>query len=130
VARGDASGELASFVLVTAGTRLEAPAGMISSTRLRALAEQLTRVYDLVVFDSPALLPAPEAILLTEATEATVVCARAGLTRRSELERARASLGGINSIGVVLVGAGHDPRSLRRLPNGRGSRIAKRPSRG
>ena len=130
VARGDASGELTSFVVVTAGTRPEAPAGMLSSTRFKALVEQLTRVYEIVVFDGPALLPAPEAVLLSEATEATLLCARAGLTRRSELERAQRALAGIDSPGVVLIGAGHDARSLRRLPVARGGRFAERPSRG
>jgi non-specific protein-tyrosine kinase len=128
VARGDASGRLPSFVVVTAGTRTEDPAGMLSSSRFSALAEQLSRVYDLVVFDAPALLPAPEAILLSEVSDATLLCIREGTTRAPELTSAWDALSGVNVAGVVLTGAGHDRRSLRRVPPRRGSRFAEPPN--
>ena len=125
VARGEASGELPSFVCVTAGTRTESPGGMLSSTRFRSLIDQLRRVYDLVVFDSPALLPAPEAILVSEATDVTVLCVRSGVTRRRELTDATAALAGIEPAGIVLTGAPHRGAGTRRLPIARGSRFAE-----
>jgi succinoglycan biosynthesis transport protein ExoP len=129
VARGDASGGLPSFVVVTAGTRTEDPGGMLSSGRFTGLVEQLSRVYDLVVFDAPALLPAPEAVLLSQASDATLLCVRAGHSRRPELASAVKALAGLDVLGVALTGAGHDPRSLRRLPARRGSRFAEPPKR-
>lgn len=118
VARGDAAGELPSFVAVTAGTRTESPAAMLSSDRFRALVEQLTRVYDIVILDTPALLPAPEAIPLNVMCEASVLCVRAGVTRRSELDRGARALRGVVRTGIVLVGTGPGGRFARRVTRG------------
>ncbi len=102
---------------------------MLSSPRFRGLIEQLRRVYDLVIFDAPALLPAPEAILISEATDETVVVVRSGLTRRGELQRALAALSGVRKAGTVLTAAPHAGPGLRRLSLRRGSGFAERRTR-
>ena len=125
IANGDASGELPSFVCVTAGTRTDAPGGMLGGERFAALIQQLRRVYDLVIFDSPALLPAPEAVLLGDATDRTLLCVRAGLTRSSELAEALEMLDSAAVAGTVLVAGAHLGSDVRRLPIVRGSRFAE-----
>ncbi len=113
-----------TFVCVTAGATGDSPAAMLSGTRFGALLGQLRRVYDLVVFDGPALLPAPEAILLCEATDETLLVVRSGVTRRAELRRALGQLSGVSLAGTVLTGAAHAGPGVRRLSGDRGSRFA------
>ncbi len=113
-----------TFVCVTAGAGGDSPAAMFSGTRFGALLGQVRRVYDLVVFDGPALLPAPEAILLCEATDETLLVARAGVTRRAELRRALGQLSGVSLAGTVLTGAAHAGPGVRRLSRDGGIRFA------
>ena len=117
--------DLPSFVCVTRGTLTDAPAGMLSGSRFKALIDQLRRVYDVVIFDAPALLPAPEAILVSEATDETLLVVRSGVSRRSEVEQALATLSGVHKAGTVLTGAQHAGPGLRRLPMRRGTGFAE-----
>ena len=121
--------DLPSFVCVTCGTLTDSPGGMLSSPRFATLIGQLRRVYDVVIFDAPALLPAPEAILVSEATDETLLVVRSGLTRRGELDRALGALSGVRKAGTVLTAAPHAGPGVRRLALRRGSRFAERRTR-
>lgn len=118
--RQDDGGERASFVCVAAGSRREEPVELLSGSRFRALGEQLRRVYDLVIYDTPPLLAAPEALLVAARAEGGVLCARSGSTRAEEVSEAAGRLGSGWLSGAVLVGSPHRGPGLRRVPPERG----------
>lgn len=66
--------------------------------QIRALAEQ----FDYVILDGPAVLGSGDANVLEGASDVTIVLARAGRTRGSELLRAEKQLGERRIFGVVL----------------------------
>lgn len=115
------------FVCVTAGSDGTHTAELFGP-RYEKLVEQLRRVYDLVVFDTAPLLPAPEAAAVVAGLDGVLVCARAGRTRSSEVAAAVDRLGPVPILGGVLLGAPHRGPGLRRLPPsapGSGARSAE-----
>lgn len=113
---GSDPGERPVFVCVPAGSARPAPLELLAGPRFATLLDQLQRVYDLVVLDTPPLLVAGEASIVASAASATVVCGRAGVTRAADLRRAvgRLDRGGI--LGGVLIGTAHSGPGRRRLP--------------
>ena len=113
---GSESGQAAaSFVCVTAGLVPEGALELLAGSRFSGLIEQLGRVYDLVIFDTPPLLLSADAAIVAAAVESTIVCARAGRTRAADLAAARRRLGGSAIGGGVLVGAPHAGLGVQRL---------------
>ncbi len=125
-AGADGHGSAPTFVCVTAGETSGGEAQLLSGSRFEALVGQLRRVYDLVIFDGPALLPAPEGTVLSEATDETLLVIRSGRTRRSELRAALGELSDLPLAGTVLTGAGRAGPGVRRLRARGGSGFAAR----
>lgn len=109
-------GEATSFVCVTAGTRGEAPLEMLSGPRFGGLLDQLQRVYDLVLIDTPPLLVAGEGPVVARSAGAALLCAAAGVSRLPELRRALGELDGVAVIGSALLDGAHLGAGVRRLP--------------
>jgi len=83
----DSSGATAArLVCVPAGESGEAAARSLHPDRLSGLAERLERVYETVIFDSPAALSYPDAGRVAAAVGRTIACSRAqpaaGVSRR------------------------------------------------
>jgi Mrp family chromosome partitioning ATPase len=105
-----------SFVCVTAGGEADDPAGLLSGARFRGLTEQLRRVYDLVIYDTPPLLVAPEAAIVAATLEAGILCVRAGSTTGREVHGAVGRLQPEWWLGAVMTGSPHRGPGLRRIP--------------
>jgi capsular exopolysaccharide synthesis family protein len=77
-----------------------------SETMLRVIKELESR-YDLVIFDTPPVLPVSDALLLAVHVDAVIVVARLGQTTRDRIRRTTTALEHVNAeiLGVVPNGA-------------------------
>jgi succinoglycan biosynthesis transport protein ExoP len=80
------------------------PTELLSAKRVSDLIAELERKFDLVIVDSPPVLPVADAMILTAYADAVLVLAAASQTRRGELRRTAEKLAQANArvIGLVL----------------------------
>ena len=90
--------------LLPAGPVPSNPAEMLSSARAAEVFAQLRGRFDLVLIDSPPVLPVTDAAILSRYADATLMLAAAGQTRRTDLHRAVERLDQVGStiLGIVL----------------------------
>jgi len=77
------------------------PSELLGSEGMIALVRRLESMADLVIFDTPPLLPVTDAAVLGVNTDGAVLVVRSGGTARGQLDRAVESLGGV---GVRVIG--------------------------
>jgi polysaccharide biosynthesis transport protein len=87
--------------LLPAGEVPPNPAELLESARARDIFTRLRDQYDLVLIDSPPVLPVTDAVVLSRHADATLMLAAAGQTRRSDLHRAVEKL---DQVGVTIIG--------------------------
>ena len=80
------------------------PAELLNSAHALDIFTRLRDQYDLVLIDSPPMLPVTDATILSRHADATLMLAAAGQTRRADLHRAVEKLGqaGTTILGTVL----------------------------
>lgn len=80
------------------------PAELIESARFRKTLEELSSMYDRVIFDSPPITPVTDAAILSSMVDGVVLVVRANATRNEVLGRAVELLSAVNSniVGAVL----------------------------
>jgi len=80
------------------------PTELLGSQQMYDLVEELKEHADLVIFDSPPLLPVVDAMVLAHICDAALLVVMAGATRPDALRRARDQLAqsGTYTLGVVL----------------------------
>jgi non-specific protein-tyrosine kinase len=102
----DVGGNGSLFVL-PAGTIPPNPSELIGSQRMRAVLDEVGRHAELIIIDSPPVLPVSDAIPLLDQTSGVVIVARVNRTRRDALTRLSqviAAAGG-KVLGVVATGS-------------------------
>ena len=96
------------------------PTELLGSRRMRAVIAELAERFDVVLIDSPPVLPVADALILSGYADGVLLVAAAGHTRRAELRRAAEKLAQANAplVGTVLnkASAAAGVRLLRRLP--------------
>ena len=92
--------------LLTSGTIPPNAAELLGSTRMGELIEKFREEYDIVVFDTPPVLEATDARILSRKVGGTLLVYKVGEVARSRLKRMKLLLDGINApiLGVVLNG--------------------------
>lgn len=95
-----------SLVVITAGTQVPRPAELLASERLAKLVEEVTAVYDLVVFDTSPLLPVVDTLELVPRVDGVILCVRSGQTTRDQLQGATQALARLpqRPTGLVVTG--------------------------
>ena len=92
--------------LWTLGSREVAanPTELLGGNRMRSLVEDLGKRFDIVLIDSPPVLPVADALILSGYADAVLLVVSAGSTRRAELRRAAEKLAqaGAPVVGAVL----------------------------
>jgi succinoglycan biosynthesis transport protein ExoP len=90
--------------LWTLGTRGVAvnPTELLSSQRMRLVFAELTQRFDIVLIDSPPVLPVADAMILSGYADGVLLVISTGQTRRAELRRTGEKLA---QAGAVVVGA-------------------------
>jgi succinoglycan biosynthesis transport protein ExoP len=80
------------------------PAELLNSPKAQQIFKGVADGFDLVLIDSPPLLPVTDAVLLAQAADGVLLVAAAGQSRRADLRRAREKLAQVNAtmLGIVL----------------------------
>ncbi|HEY2277126.1 MAG TPA: polysaccharide biosynthesis tyrosine autokinase [Streptosporangiaceae bacterium] len=80
------------------------PTELLSGERMRDVFAALEQQFDLVLIDSPPVLPVSDAVILTAYADAVLLVVAAGQTRRNELKRTVEKLTQTNApvLGMVL----------------------------
>jgi non-specific protein-tyrosine kinase len=96
--------EVEGLVILPAGDLPPNPAELLGSHRLQGLLDALLQHMDVVLIDSPPVLPVTDAAVLARNVDGVLLVVDAGETRREVARRAVESLQqvGANLIGVVL----------------------------
>jgi succinoglycan biosynthesis transport protein ExoP len=82
------------------------PSDLLGSDRCEALLRTLASRADIVIFDTPAMVPVSDAVMLARPASGLVLVARVPATRAEELDRAADSLRSVGKrpLGVILNG--------------------------
>jgi non-specific protein-tyrosine kinase len=96
--------DIPNLSLMTAGRIPSNPAELLTSPRLRELIDRLTQYFDLVLFDSPPVLPVADAVILASHLDSVILIFDAASTGRSAALHAKEQIErvGGNIIGCVL----------------------------
>jgi len=96
--------DIANLSAVPTGPVPANPAELLSSQRLRQAIEGLRKDYKFIVLDSPPVLSATDAVILSVAADCVVLVVRSGETPKEAFSRASDLLAGVNCrlVGVVL----------------------------
>jgi capsular exopolysaccharide synthesis family protein len=80
------------------------PAELLNGRRIQEVFSTLRGLFDLVLIDSPPVLPVTDAVVLAKDADATVLVVAAGQTSRGDLQRAAEKLAQVNArvVGLVL----------------------------
>jgi capsular exopolysaccharide synthesis family protein len=90
-----------TFNLLRAGTPVQDTSRVLHGPKFGLLIAQLRQLYDLVIIDSPPVLPVPDALVLGRWADGAVLAARYDISRFPQVERARRQL---NSAGIAVLG--------------------------
>jgi capsular exopolysaccharide synthesis family protein len=92
------------LTLLPAGPIPPNPAEVLNGDQARAIFGRLREQFDLVLIDSPPVLPVTDAAILSQYADATLMLAAADQTRRADLHRAAEKLDqvGATILGIVL----------------------------
>jgi succinoglycan biosynthesis transport protein ExoP len=96
--------QVEGLAVLPAGDRPPNPSELLGSRRLQELLKLLTQHVDVVVIDSPPVLPVTDAAVLAQSVDGVLLVVDAGETRRGVAQHAVDSLRqvGANVIGAVL----------------------------
>ncbi|WP_425547579.1 polysaccharide biosynthesis tyrosine autokinase [Arthrobacter ramosus] len=96
-------GEDNLFVL-TSGQMPPNPSELLGSIDMKSLVSRLEDTFDVVVIDTPPILPVTDATVLAQHVGGTIVVVGTGTTRRNELERSLTALKLVeaNILGIVM----------------------------
>jgi polysaccharide biosynthesis transport protein len=94
------------FYLLPAGTYIEDTSRVLQGPKFGQLINQLRQLYDLIIIDSPPVLPVPDALIMGRWADGAVLAARYDISRFPQVERARRQLdnAGIPILGTVING--------------------------
>ncbi len=95
---------IANLQVMPSGAIPHNPAELLTTPRLNQVIDQLVERFDMVIFDSPPVLPVADAAIIASKADATILVVDGAKTRRSAVEHAREALDKVsaNVIGVVL----------------------------
>ena len=94
------------FYLLAAGTALDDTSRVLHGPKIGQLINQLRQLYDLIIIDSPPVLPVPDSLIMGRWADGAVLAARYDISRFPQVERARRQLdnAGIPILGTVING--------------------------
>lgn len=89
---------------LAAGPVTSNPAELLNSAAARDIFAALRTKFDLVLIDSPPVLPVTDAVVLSKAADATLLVVAAGQTKRGDLQRAAEKFEQVSApvVGIVL----------------------------
>jgi protein-tyrosine kinase len=97
--------------VIPGGKTIESPADLLAGERFRSLLRDLRGQFDLVILDTPPVLPVPDALTITEQVDSFILLFRLGHTPQQLFRQAVEEIGERKILGAVL--NGEAPRSNR-----------------
>jgi len=98
-----------AFNLLPAGIPVQDTSRVLQDRKFGLLIAELRQLYDLIIIDSPPVLPVPDALILGRWADGAVLTARYDISRFPQIERTRRQLdsAGIAVLGTVINGMRH-----------------------
>jgi len=95
---------ISNLTALTTGPVPPSPADLLSSHRMRDALAELRRRFKFIVIDSPPIMAATDAVILSSLTDGVLLVVRSGETPKEAFTRARDLLSAVKSrlLGVVL----------------------------
>ena len=95
-----------TFDLLAAGTAGKDTSRILQRHDFALLIAQLRQRYEMIIIDSPPVLPVPDALIMGQWTDGALLAARFEISRSPQVERARRQLdiAGIPLLGTVING--------------------------
>jgi capsular exopolysaccharide synthesis family protein len=90
--------------LIPAGKPVHSPVDMLAGEKFRSLLQELRGHFDLLILDTPPILPVPDALTISEQLDAFILVFRLSHTPYKLLRQAVDELGTGKIMGVVLNG--------------------------
>jgi capsular exopolysaccharide synthesis family protein len=90
--------------IITSGFKSPNPSEILGSCRMQTLMDQLKESYDMIILDSPPVLPVTDAAVLSRVTDGVILVAEYAITTYEILAKAKTTLEKVNAriLGVVL----------------------------
>jgi tyrosine-protein kinase Etk/Wzc len=97
-----------NLTLIPCGSMIPNPSELLGSMKMKKFIEGITKRFDFVLFDTPPLLAASDAIILGTLVDGVAIVVRAGKTNRDDVMRKLELFQNVQAriIGVILNGAG------------------------
>jgi tyrosine-protein kinase Etk/Wzc len=94
--------------LITCGSMIPNPSEILGSMRMRKFIEGITKRFDFVIFDTPPLNAATDAVVLGTLVDGVAIILRAGQTNGEEVRKRLELFENVQAriVGVILNGAG------------------------
>jgi len=94
--------------LITCGSLIPNPSELLGSMRMKRFIEGITKRFDFIVFDTPPLIAASDAVILSTLVDGVAVIIQAGRTNREEVMRKLELFQNMEArvVGVILNCAG------------------------
>ncbi len=101
---------ISGLFVLPAGHCSRAPGDVVSSVEMMKLLQKVSRTFDLVIIDTPSIMPVVDAVALSSLVDSVVLVARYGVTAKQSFRRAVSVLrqNGASILGVVLNGISHE----------------------
>lgn len=95
-----------TFHVLPAGLPIQDTSRVLQNRKFGLLITQFRQVYDLIIIDSPPVLPVPDSLILGRWADGAILAARYDVSRFPQVERARRQLdnAGIPVLGTVING--------------------------
>ncbi|MFA5275458.1 MAG: polysaccharide biosynthesis tyrosine autokinase [Candidatus Omnitrophota bacterium] len=89
---------------ISCGTMPLNPAELLGSKKFELLVDELSKIYDRIIFDAPPVLAATDAVILSTKVDATIFVFKAGFTHKLAATRSVKLIHSVHSkiLGVVL----------------------------
>ena len=106
--------------LITCGSMIPNPSEVLGSVRMRRFIEGITKRFDFIIFDTPPLMAASDAVILGTLVDGTAIVIRSGRTNRDDIQKKLEVIQNVRArvLGAVLNCAGvevaHDGYSYYR----------------
>ncbi|NOZ09298.1 MAG: CpsD/CapB family tyrosine-protein kinase [FCB group bacterium] len=98
--------EIQNLFILSSGKLFPNPSELIGSVKMKELIQQLVNEWDIVLFDSPPIMPVTDARILSKNVDGLVLVVKSGTTEIMALERTLAMLNSVKSpvLGCILNG--------------------------
>lgn len=108
----------ANLDVLTAGTAPPNPVALLDSQRLAAMLDMATQTYDFIIFDTPALTLAPDALTLSKLVDGILFVVRPKVADSASVNQAKALLAQAGQTVLGMVVNGVSEREKNPYPSG------------